>query len=74
VPRRPQSPRADGVAQVAELRLGRAGRRRRHEHLRPEPFLAEARVLLGLLAAEPVVHVERGNAVAEGSERVPEAG
>ena len=44
------------------------------DHLRAEPLLAEARVLLGLLASEPVVHMERRNAVAEGSERVPEAG
>ena len=71
---RAQPPGADRVAQVAKLRLGRAGRRRRGEHLRPEPLDAEAGVLLGLLPAQAVVHVQRGDRVAELAERVPEAG
>src|SRR5688572_865113 len=59
---------------MAELGLGRAGRRGRDEDLRPEPLDTEARVLLGLLPTQAVVHVQRGDAVAERAEHVPEAG
>ena len=53
-----------GLAQPAAVEL---------DHLGAERLGAEARVLVGLRAAEPVVHVQRRDAVAERAERVPQA-
>ena len=64
VPRRAQPVGGDRVAQVAQLGLGPARRGRVHD-LRAEGLAAEARVLVGLGAAQAVVHVQRGDPVAE---------
>ena len=44
------------------------------DDLRPEQLAAKARVLLRLLAAQAVVHVQRRDAVAELPQHVPQAG
>ncbi len=70
---RPQASSRERVSEVAELLLGAAVRRRRLHDFGAEALAAEARVLLGVLAAEPMVDVERAGAVAEGPKRMPEA-
>src|ERR671924_186343 len=60
---RPQTVGGEGVAQVAEIGLGRCGWRVDDfgtEHLRAEP-----RVVFGLCPAKRVVDVQRGDVVAE---------
>src|SRR5205823_5136630 len=64
VPGRAQAAGMERVADVAELGLVAAARRRLH-HLGAEALGAPAGVLVGLLAAQPVVDVQRGDAVAE---------
>ena len=59
------------VADVAQLSLGL--RRRCVDDLGAEHVAAEARVDVGLIPAQSVVHVQRGNAIAELAEDVPEA-
>ncbi len=61
------------VAKVPKLFLGAAVQRRSVDDLGPEALTAEPRVLLGLGPAEPMVDVERADAVAEGPKRMPEA-
>src|SRR5581483_1832153 len=68
--------RAEAVARVRVpdvtelgLRHARPGR----DDLGAERLGAEARVLLGLVAAQSVVHVQRGDAVADRTQGVPEA-
>ena len=57
------------VTQVAELRLGRP---RCVDDLGTEVRGAEARIVVGLLAAKVMVDVERGDLVAELAHGVPE--
>ena len=64
----------EGVAQVAERFFGGACGRGRFDDLRSKLLAAEARVFVGLGAAQPVVHVQRTDAVAERAQRMPEAG
>src|SRR5215203_5870283 len=61
----------DGVADLAPVVLGLAASP--VDDLRAENVTAEGGVVLGLLAAQAVVHVQRGNVIAELTERVPEA-
>jgi hypothetical protein len=61
------------VAKVPELFLGAAIQRRSVDHLGAETLTAENRILLGLGPAEPMVDVERADAVIEGPKRMPEA-
>src|SRR5207253_4170441 len=72
VPRRAQPVGRDGVAQIAQLLLGRSASHL--HHFRAEGLAAEARVPRRLLAAQAVVDVQRGDAVAELPQRVPQAG
>ncbi len=72
VPGRPQTVGGVRVADLAQLGL-RLGGRCVHD-LRAEHVAAEAGVDLGLLAAQPVVHVQRGDAIAELGQHVPETG
>ena len=68
---RAQAVGRDRVARIAQLGLGVS---RPLDHLGAERVAAEARVLVRLGAAEAVGDVERGDAVAELAEDVPEAG
>ena len=70
---RAQPVAADRAALVAECGLGEPAAVELHD-LRAERLGAEARVLLGLGAAQLVVHVQRRDAIAERAEQVPEAG
>ena len=69
-----QSVAGEGVAELAERVFGRARGRRSLDDFGAEGLAAEMGVLVRLGAAEPVVHMERRDAVAELAERVPEAG
>ena len=44
------------------------------DHLRAEPLGAEARILVGGVTPQPVIHVQRGDAIAELRQDVPETG
>src|SRR5439155_348441 len=70
---RTQALTCDGIALVAQLGLAEAAPVQLDD-LGTERLAAEARVLVRLGAAQPVVHVQRGDAVAELAQRVPEAG
>ena len=69
--RGPQPVGRERVAKVAQLRFRRPGSL---DDLGAEGFPAEAGVLVGLGAAQPVRDVQRRGAVAELSEGVPETG
>src|SRR3712207_337011 len=70
---RPEPIGREGVADAAEPVLGRA-RGAAVDDLRAKDVSAEARVLLGLLAPEPMVHVEGRGRVAELPGDVEQAG
>ena len=70
----PQAVARERVAQLAQGVLGRPLRRRGIDDLGAEHLTAEARVGLGLLRAQAVVHVQRRDAVAERAQHVPETG
>src|SRR5439155_10996533 len=69
-----QAVAGEGVPELAEGLLGRACGWLSLDDLGAEAFAAEAGVLVGLGAAEPMVDVQGGHAVAELAEGVPEAG
>ncbi len=73
MPGRAQAVRGEGVAKLPKLGFG-LGLPRGMDDLRAQDFAAEARVLLGLLAPQLVVHVQGRDVVAQCPERVPEAG
>ena len=60
------------IADVPELRFRRPAVP--VDDLRTELLGAETCVGLGFLAAQPVVHVQRGDAIAKRQQHVPEAG
>src|SRR5262249_24473066 len=72
VPRRTDPVGRDGVAKLAELRLGRT-HRPDADDLGAELLAAEARVPVRLGSAQPVVDVERGDPVAELPQAAPQA-
>ncbi len=74
VARRAETVAGERVAQLAKRLLGGAAFRPALDHLRAEHLAAEAGVLLRLLAAEAVVHVQRVDPIAERPQHVPEAG
>src|SRR5262249_9074206 len=70
---RAQTVARERVPLLAELGLG-ASRAVEVDHVGAEDVAAEARVRLRLLAAQPVVDVQRADAIAEQSQHVPQAG
>src|SRR6266542_3351682 len=74
MPGRAQPVGRDRIAELPQGLFRGAGRRRHADHLGAEDLAAEAGVLVGLLAAQAVVHVQRLDVVAERLEHVPEAG
>ena len=71
MPRRAQPVGRDGVAQLAQLLLGRSAAHL--HHCGAKDVTAKACVRSRLLAAQPVIDVQRRGAVAELPQRVPEA-
>ena len=71
---RPEPVSRERIAQIAERFFRCALGRRRVDDLGAQRLATEARVLLRLGSAQPVVHVERADAVAQRTEHVPEAG
>ena len=73
VPGRSQRPRGHRIAEVAQLGFGATSSGRRLDDLGSQARRRNG-VGLGLLAAKPVVHVERRCAIAQLAQCVPEAG